>query len=160
MRLLIYKFFLKTVRFINSLILCIRFGIVESSRRFCFYYLSTWTLCAETEVREATEDPRPIREYAWVPVIRLHLNTLWRERRRVSPCRWHVLNGMRCSETASCDVAEAEKMQMQSLRRRINDDVNIFESQIADITRVKKFTINSPRHREVISFCCSLFLFN
>lgn len=28
----------------------------------------------EAEVREAMEDPRPIREYAWVPVIRLHLS--------------------------------------------------------------------------------------
>lgn len=29
-------------------------------------------------------------------------------------------------------------MQMQPLRRRANDDVDIFESRIADITRAKK----------------------
>jgi hypothetical protein len=32
----------------------------------------------------------------------------------------------------------SEKMQMQSVRRRTNDDVSIFELRIADITRVKK----------------------
>lgn len=72
-------------------------------------------LYIEAEVREAAGDPRPIREYAWVPVIRLHLDILRRERRRVSPCRWHVLNGMRCSETTVVRRRGSEKKNADAI---------------------------------------------
>lgn len=110
-------------------------------------------------MREATEDSRPIREYAWVPVIRLHLDILWRERRRVSPCRWHVLNGMRRSETTPCDVAEVRKKCRCNrydnvlMTRWIFLNRGSLTSPVLKKKKKEKCTINSPRHRETRQFC-------
>lgn len=94
-------------------------------------------------MREAAEDPRPIREYAWVPVIRLHLDilSLARTPPRISVSltrtKRNALLGNSVVRRRGSEKKK-KKMQMQSLRRRTNDDVSIFESRIADITRAKK----------------------